>query len=391
MNVSKLRKNNSLIYLFIIILLVVAFWIGRTTSGPDLKPHIRKIFPQAAALEQIEGIYSVFSEQNELIGWAAAGSAFGYGGPLLVIAGIDTVGKITGAGVIEHKETPVFFRMVKTTDFFQSLTGRSFDEIDYDYRKVVGATGATRSAESVVEGIRRAVAKVAGDKFNVYVPVLERPLKFGFPEIAIIVLFALGIIAHHIGKSFREWLRWTGQITGLLIIGFWENSPVTIAKISAFLSGYFPDLHSDLYWYLLVGGFVLTILIYGKSVYCSHICPFGAAQRCIGVIGGANAKLPAWSVRLMNGLRNFFVFAAVTAALITAQPGSASYEPFAAIFALKGTLFQWFLLFIVLIASLVIKRPWCHFFCPMRTCERFLQAVRQKTINLWKLYEEKIR
>jgi len=391
MNVSKLPKNNSFIYLFIIILLVAAFWIGRTTSGPDLKPHVRNIFNQAAFFEDTQGIYSVFSEQNELIGWAAAGSASGYGGPLLVIAGIDTAGKVAGASVVEHKETPVFFRMVKTTDFFQSLTGRLFDEIDYDSREIVGATGATCSADAVVEGIRRAVAKVAGDKFNVHVPVRERPLKFGFLEIAIIVLFSLGIAAHHIGKSFREWLRWTGQIAGLLIIGFWENSPINIAKISAFLSGYFPDLHSDLYWYLLIGGFVLTILIYGKSVYCSNICPFGAAQRCIGLIGGANAKLPVWSVRLMNGLRNFFVFAAVTAALITAQPGSASYEPFAAIFALKGTLFQWFLLFIVLIASLIINRPWCHFFCPMRTCERVLQIVRQKTINFRKLYGKKIK
>lgn len=391
MNVRTSKKNNSFIYPFIIIALLAAFWIGRTTSGPDLEPHVRKIFPQAAALEQTQGIYSVFSEQNELIGWAAKGSASGYGGPLLVIAGIDTVGKVTGAGVVEHKETPVFFRMVKTTDFFQSLTGRSFDEIDYDSREIVGATGATRSADAVVESIRSAVAKVAGDKFNVYVPVRERSLKFGFLEIAIIVLFALGIAAHHIGKSFREWLRWGGQIAGLLIIGFWENSPINIAKISAFLSGYFPDLHSNMYWYLLVGGFVITILIYGRSIYCSNICPFGAAQRCIGIIGGANAKLPVCSVRLMNRLRNFFVFAAVTAALITAQPGSASYEPFAAIFALKGTLFQWFLLFTVLIASLIIKMPWCHFFCPMRTCERVLQTVRQKTINLWKLYGEKIK
>ncbi len=58
-----------------------------------------------------------------------------------------------------------------------------------------------------------------------------------------------------------------------------------------------------------------------------------------------------------------------------AQPGLAHYEPFAALFVLKGSMLQWFLLLIVLLLSLILNRPWCHFMCPMRTGERVLQDI----------------
>jgi polyferredoxin len=125
-----------------------------------------------------------------------------------------------------------------------------------------------------------------------------------------------------------------------------------------------------------VGGFVLTVLIFGRSLYCSHLCPFGAVQRFINLIGGKRIRLPVWAVNLMRRLRDLIVFGAVVAALALAQPGLAHYEPFAALFDLKGSMLQWFLLLIVLLLSLIMHRPWCHFMCPMRTGERALQEVR---------------
>ena len=89
----------------------------------------------------------------------------------------------------------------------------------------------------------------------------------------------------------------------------------------------------------------------------------------MGVIGGFKLKVAPWLVRFMEGARNVVVFAAIFMALITLQPALSSYEPFAALFALHGTTLQWFLLFIVLTASLLIRTPWCSFLCPMRTVE----------------------
>ncbi|UCC29318.1 MAG: FMN-binding protein [Phycisphaerales bacterium] len=371
-------------YLSIIVVLSAAAVYGRFRSGPVLEPYVHEVFPEAARMEVSDGIYAALTEQGKLLGWAGVGSASGYGGPLLVIVGIDTEGHVVGARVVEHRETPLFLRMARVSRFFASLTGRSFDRIDYDYEHVVGVTGASRSAGAITAGVRAAVMKIAARKFSIQLSSPERPFEFGILEITLLVLFTIGIASQYLGSSVSELLRWASQIVGLLIIGFWKNSPLTIAKITALLAGYFPGLRWSVSLYLLITGFVLTVMIFGTSIYCSHVCPFGAVQRCIGAVGGRSARLPTRSVRLLRGLRNFIVFFAVFSALIVSKPALASYEPFAVVFALKGSLLQWFLLLIVILASLVINRPWCRLFCPMRVCERVLQDARQRGIDYWK-------
>jgi polyferredoxin len=238
------------------------------------------------------------------------------------------------------------------------------------------------SNDALAESVENGVSTIAAEQFDIHIPIPDRPFEFGVFELSIILLFAVGFGARYLRPSFSEGLRWATQVFALLIIGFWENSPITLAKITALLSGYFPDPRANLALYLLIGGFTLSILLLGKDIYCLHVCPFGAAQRFVNAIGGKRLGLPLWSVRLMNQTRNLIVLAAIAAALAQAQPARASYEPFAALFALKGTTLQWFLLLIILIVSFFIRRPWCHYFCPMRSCERALLDIRQKSTVL---------
>jgi hypothetical protein len=79
----------------------------------------------------------------------------------------------------------------------------------------------------------------------------------------------------------------------------------------------------------------------------------------------------------MGAARNVIVIGALFMAFLTLEPVLASYEPFAALFSLTGTTLQWFLLFIVLVASLVLQTPWCNFFCPMRTFEIAIQDAKR--------------
>jgi len=356
-------------FLFAAIILAGALTYGRTRNAPDLMDPIREIFPESQRIEIQRGIHHVYGEGGALIGWAGTGGAGGYGGPMLLVVGVDTLGQVAGIQVVEQRETPVFWRMVRPSQYFRGISGSRFDDIDYDYENVVAVTGATLSANAIVESVRASVAQVAGVAFDLRLPLPPKPFEFGILELTILVLFAAGVVGHRLRGPARRRLRWTGQLVGLLVLGFWENSPITLAKITAFLSGYLPDPRTSLAIYLLLVGFLLTSFFYGRNLYCLYACPFGAAQRVIGAIGGIRLKIPPWVVRLMEGTRNVVVFAALFMAFITLQPVLASYEPFAALFALHGTTLQWFLLFISLTASLFIQTPWCNFFCPMRTIE----------------------
>ena len=366
-----MKKPPTRLFRFLLATLILAGSLayGRTRSAPDLLAPIQDIFPESQRVELQRGIHHVFGEAGDLLGWVGAESADGYGGPMLLVVGIDISGKVEGVRVVEERETPVFWRMVRAQEYFREISGSPFDSIDYDYRNVVAVTGATISADAIVESVRASVAEVAGVAFDVRLPLPPRPFEFGFLELTILVLFAAGVIGHRLRGPIRRQLRWAGQLVGLLVLGFWENSPITLAKITAFLSGYLPDPRVGLAIYLLLAGFLLTSIVYGRNLYCLYACPFGAAQRVVGAIGGFRLKIPAWVVRFMEGARNLVVFAALFMAFITLQPALASYEPFAALFALHGTTLQWFLLFIVLTVSLLIQTPWCNFLCPMRTFE----------------------
>ena len=360
------------IFLAALLLALALVW-GRTRTAPDLEPLVQKIFPEASTVQVQRGVHHAYDASGALLGWAATGEAHGYGGPLSLLVGVDNLGAVAGIQVVEQRETPIFWRMARAPEYFRGVTGRRYDELEYDYRSVVSVTGATLSTDAIVEGVRVAVARVAGEAFDGRIPLPSKPFEFGFLEVTVLALFAVGVAGHGLRGPARRRLRWAAQITGLVVLGFWKDSPITLSKIAAFLSGFFPDPRTSLALYLLLAGFLLTSVLYGRNLYCLYACPFGAAQRVAGAIGGFRLKVPPRAARVLMSIRNLLVFAALFLAFLTLQPVLSGYEPFAALFSLQGTTLQWFLLFLVLVASLFLTEPWCTFLCPMGALEKVLQ------------------
>ncbi len=371
------RRRTLLRILIVVEALALALAFGRTRAAPDLTVPIGEIFSEATSFAEEHGVFRAYDGDGRLLGWAASGSESGYGGPMLLVAGIDTLGRVAGVKLVEQRETPIFWRMARAPEYFKALVDTPYDEIDYDYGEVIGVTGATISSGAIVASIRESVAQVAGEAFDVNLPLPARPFEFGLLEIAILILLIAGVTAQKVTGPTRQRIRWASQVAGLIVIGFWKDSPITLAKLAALMSGFFPDPRNSLAIYLLIAGFVVTSIAWGRNIYCLYACPFGAAQRCVGLIAGKGLKLPPWSVRLMGHVRNLIVFAAIFMAFLTLQPALSSYEPFAALFSLHGSTLQWLLLFIVLVASLAIREPWCNFFCPMRSVEILLQDIRR--------------
>jgi len=375
---SPRAKLRALAYLVVILALGTALWYGRTRATPNLTVPIGEIFPSAVTFEIDGGIFHVYDDAGVQLGWAASGGAVGYGGPMLLVAGIDTLGEIQGVRVVEQRETPIFWRMAHGDDILDSFTGTRFDQADFENAGLDSNTGATISTDALLASLRMSVAAVAGEAFDVRLPLPERPFEFGILEVTILALFAVGIVAHlsRSSKRIQIRFRWACQVVALVAIGFWKNSPVSLAKIASMMAGYLPDPSSGLAIYLLVIGFLLTSFLFGRNIYCLYVCPFNAAQRFVGLIGGANRKLPSWLVRTAERTRNVIVFAAVFLAFLALKPALASYEPFAALFSLNGTTLQWLLLFLVLTLSLVISTPFCNLFCPIRTIEKTINDIR---------------
>jgi hypothetical protein len=377
-------KSKRLIYLvnaLIVIALLVALARGRARKKPDTSSFIETLFPQAVSFDDSKDPVPVYKETDKKgkpIGWAATGTYPGYGGPLTVLAGVDYQGNVTGIEIISHKEMVVFFRLARADFLLAKFKNKNCQEIISKRPDISGITGATKSATAIIESAREAVGKIASAHFNARLPKREYPVKFGIFETTVILLFVIGLFFQHKpSSSIKKRIRLISQIIGLIIIGFWMNGPLNLAKISSLFMGYFPVFQINIGFYLLLGGFVLSILVTGRNTHCLYVCPFGAAQRTIGLIGIKKRTVPAPAAVILRNLRGILVFGLLFTALFYNQPSYANYEPFGTLFALNGNGLHWILLGLAIVFSLFIRNPWCNFLCPMQVFSNKLRSFKK--------------
>jgi polyferredoxin len=179
------------------------------------------------------------------------------------------------------------------------------------------------------------------------------------------------------------------MLTGLFLLGFVYNQPLTLSRINQFLLGYWPEWQTNIYWYLLLGGILFVFTVDNKNPYCEWFCPFGADQECMGVIGGAKNRPIGRFRKPLQWLTRGITWAAIIIALVMRNPGVTSYEIFGTLFNLTGSNIQFILLGIILVASLFIRRPWCTYLCPLKPVTDLYRTFRKWIIEQWQLRKPK--
>lgn len=368
------------------LVLVAAWFYGYLQSSSNLLPRVPNVLPGATRVEHQGGIYVGYSgnpEPNEVVGYAGTSKSIGYAGPIELLVGVDPAGTIVGVEVVKHRETPSFFRLLKEEQFFEQLLGLSYIDPLRIGQDLDGVGGATISAEAVAAAVREQARALASGPIGADLPRSNEPIRFGMPEVLLIGLYVAGYFGHRSrSRNAKVWIRRITLIAGAIGLGFLFNKPLTIANFISLISGYWPDWHTNLYWFLLLGGILFVTSAQGKNPYCTWFCPFGAIQEGLGRIGGAKLYRPcAWHTRL-QWLQRGLAFGAVAVGLALRQPGAVSYEPFGTIFDFTGSTPQWILLALVVLASLPIARPFCNYLCPISPIVDYIGEVRRWAKNL---------
>jgi len=379
-----------LLGIFAILTIVAAYFLGLTRARADVMPYLMQALPSAERFEPFSSdTFSAYAS-SRVIGYVSIGKAVGYGGPLEVAVAVDLDGNVTGVSVIDQKETPSFFRRVDRGDLVESLLGKSYQDPFHLGQDVDGVSGATYTSRAIAQAVRQGTRQVAAGPLGLGVPTEYPPqIQFGVPEIVLIALFAVGYIAHRQKFRYTKQARWATMIAGLLILGFWFNRPLTIATINQLLLGFWPQWQTNLYWYLLLGGILFVFTADNKNPYCEWFCPFGAAQECMAVVGGAKTRSPRQFKDYLKWTQRGLAWLAIVLALIFRNPGISSYEVFGTLFDLVGSTYSFALLGIVLMASLFIRRPWCTYLCPLHPVDEFIRMIRRWILESWKKLSQK--
>lgn len=349
---------------------IAAAWLfGYFRAGSDIAPRVPQVLASAERVEQRGSVFYGYASDdgNEtLVGYAGTGEATGYAGPIQVLVGVDTEGQIVGVQVLEHRETPGFFRRLYEQTFFEQFLGRNYASNLSLGGDLDAVSGATISSEAVARAIREEVRALGSGPIGAEVPAASEPIQFGAPEVLLIALYTAGYVGHRSrNPKGKRWVRRGTLAAGAIGLGFMYNKPLTVANFISLLSGYWPDWHTNLYWFLLLGGVLFVTTAQAKNPYCSWFCPFGAVQEGLGRIGGAKLFYPRRWRSHLQWFQRGLALSAIVLGLALRQPGPASYEPFGTLFEFTGHWAQWVLLAMVLLGSLVVLRPFCNYLCPL--------------------------
>ncbi|MFA9391149.1 MAG: 4Fe-4S binding protein [Prolixibacteraceae bacterium] len=379
------KKIESGLAIAAMVVIFIAWFIGRQQEDTDILSSLKAKMPEIVKLEEIgKATYKIYNSEEEQLGYVTIESSMGYGGPLQMAVAVNKDGKIIDLAVVGSKETPSYLEKVLNAKFLDRIIGKSYDE-EYSLEEGIdGISSATYSSHAIVEASKKGDRFISAKVLGFDIPKEVSPsIQFGVPEIVLILLFAIGYFAHKKTFKYTKIARWVTMLVGLFVVGFYYNQPFSLSMVNQLLLGYFPPLHSHLYWYLLLGGIFLVFTVDNKNAYCQWFCPFGAAQECMGLVGGAKNRSTGKFKNVLKWTLRMITLFAIVAALLLRNPGATSYEVFGTLFKLTGSNYQFAILGIVLVSSLFIKRPWCNYLCPIGPVADHFTHVRRLTINKW--------
>ncbi len=374
-----LRINKIGFGLVMLVFVTIGLTVGALREGANHTDFLRQAFPQVDRFKPLgNDVYSIHTstspkESHRYTAWAASD---GYAGPLKVALQTDSTGRITRILFIEQHETPSYFQRVQDQGLFETLVGSNILESGTVSKNFDAVSGATRTSTAFLDAAQKAGGKIAATVFKRDAPQSQRPhLYIGIPEIIVLALFAAAFAGMHTPSRMARRIRWLSLLLGLLVLGFAFNRPLNLVFINRLLMGYWPAWQSHLYWYLLAGAIILVAFINGRNPYCTWICPFGAMQECLGLVGGAKFRIPKRAHRSLQWLQKGLALGAVTLGLFFRNPSLSSYEIFGTLFDFIGSAFQFCLLALVMITALFVPRPWCNTLCPIRPLINLVRSL----------------
>lgn len=345
---------------------------------PDLYPFLKRAWPGAHYDALGDGRFEV-RRDGAVVGYAATGTDYGYGGSMTLAVGALPDGRVHSLAVLEYRDTPDLLKRVH--GLLGSLVGKHASEgfrVGEDVDAVSGATFSSRGlANAARAGARRIAERAAPPGAR------EAAFELGVPEAALLVLALLAAVGRNrpgLPRRARSVLKWTVRLGSLALLGVAFDLAWVIAFPIRLLAGDWPPWPAHVYWYALLGVVLLSFSRAGKSPYCPWLCPFGAAQDVVGLLGGARRRRPHHAA-LFAWVKRLLLWGAVLVALHLASPGAGSYEVFGTLFRWTGSAWQFAVLFFAALVAVFVRRPYCHWVCPVDSVEQALRPVRRRLIG----------
>ena len=119
------------------------------------------IYKQQDMHPNIHGMVIAYDANNQPLGYVITSQGPGYAGPVVIMAGFDTDGILTGISVLQHRETPGLGTAILNPVFLAQFEGRTetmtVARMPSGDNEIAALASATISTVAVVEGVNAAM------------------------------------------------------------------------------------------------------------------------------------------------------------------------------------------------------------------------------------------
>jgi NosR/NirI family nitrous oxide reductase transcriptional regulator len=88
------------------------------------------------------------------------------------------------------------------------------------------------------------------------------------------------------------------------------------------------------------------------------------------------------------GVRYLLLWLALLMAFMFRTPSFTVYEPWTALFTLKGTEVQWVLVAVTLVGAMLVHNLWCTYLCPVGALVEIVLRARSRVTSLFRMRKE---
>lgn len=339
------------------------------------------------------------------------------GKPIRTLVGFDMEGNIKGATIVKHEE-PILLAGVSEQQLHDFTT--QYLGIHANNRVQVG--GSEREGYSMVDGISGATITVmvlnATIMKSVHEIAIVRGLIINKEESAIesyvdepiwvyawrertpqIIILLSGLVILFVILILQDWLarkptlltyiRYGYLFFTVIFIGWYSLAQLSIVNVLTFVHSFNSGFSWENYlidpmMFILWAFVAVTILLWGRGVYCGWLCPFGAIQELVFRIG-ERLHIRAYEFPEVVHERLWAIKYIILLALFGISLQSlgdaelyAEVEPFKTAFALHFQREWGYVIYaaVLILASLLNRKFYCRYLCPLGAALTFPSKFR---------------
>ena len=342
----------------------------------------QKVFPDAASMAQDRKHslqWHVIDKQGAEIGTfvrtsPAADNIVGYQGPTDTWIGFNPNGQVIGLVLAASYDNREYVSYVRKDDHFLTLFNgmrlKELAELDVKEAEVEGVSGATMTSLAVADGLVKAATEFSE---SLQSPAARKnALPFKLRDVGTAVIIFIGMVIGLTSLRGNRLLRIVFLCCVIGYLGLINGDMVSQAMLAGWAKSGVP-------WRSASGLFMLTLAAFAvpltsrNNIYCSHLCPHGAAQQLLRNRLPWRIHLPGNVAHLLSLLPPALLTLSVMVAMTSLTFSLVDIEPFDAwVFWIAG----WATITVAvagLAASLFLPMAYCRFGCPTGTLIGYLR------------------